>query len=141
MRSPTVWLEVLPVANKQRYEKSLIGQLFSPEGQDAVGKGRPVPLKPDARHARTPDPATWPAELQASPASEVMTPGPPSSKGSSSSSSPLPKSPGLAPVVPPSGKKAGKKLRIDLKKGKCSSATLVMPLMVTCFCLQFAGRP
>ncbi|XP_023661608.1 partitioning defective 3 homolog B isoform X2 [Paramormyrops kingsleyae] len=122
MRSPAVRLEVLPVANKQRYEKSLIGQLYNPEGQDAAAKGRPLPLKPDARRAdsqaRTPEPATRPAERQASPAPEGMTPGTSSSKGSSSSgSSPLPKSPGLAPVVPPTSKKAGKKLKIDLKKG------------------------
>ncbi|CAB1328062.1 unnamed protein product, partial [Coregonus sp. 'balchen'] len=39
MSSPLVRLEVLPLANKQRYEKRLIGQLFT-DGHDSVPKAK-----------------------------------------------------------------------------------------------------
>lgn len=38
MATPSVQLEVLPVANKQRYEKGLIGQLFNIDGKDLSAK-------------------------------------------------------------------------------------------------------
>lgn len=38
MATPSVQLEVLSVANKQRYEKSLIGQLFAIDGKDLSAK-------------------------------------------------------------------------------------------------------
>ncbi|CAG5932750.1 unnamed protein product [Menidia menidia] len=40
MTSSTVCLEVLPEANKPRYEKSLIGQLFTGDGKDSPSKTR-----------------------------------------------------------------------------------------------------
>ncbi|XP_044201364.1 par-3 family cell polarity regulator beta a isoform X3 [Thunnus albacares] len=38
MSSPSVHLEVVPVANKPRYEKSLIGQLFTGNGKESTSK-------------------------------------------------------------------------------------------------------
>lgn len=38
MNSSSVRLEVLPLANKARYEKSLIGQLFTADGKDSSAR-------------------------------------------------------------------------------------------------------
>lgn len=86
MSTPSVRLEVLPMANKPRYEKSLIGQLFTGDGKESTAKtkspmvvrakadpqpepkasAKPELRRPDAR-TKTPEPArvnTPPAELQ-----------------------------------------------------------------------------
>ncbi|XP_037618308.1 LOW QUALITY PROTEIN: par-3 family cell polarity regulator beta a [Sebastes umbrosus] len=55
MSSPTVHLEVLPSANKPRYEKSLIGQLFTGDGKDATVKAK-SPMTVRAKTALQPEP-------------------------------------------------------------------------------------
>ncbi|KAJ8282965.1 hypothetical protein COCON_G00054840 [Conger conger] len=66
MRSPVVRLEVLPVYNKERYERGLIGQLFNAEGAKAPAPLRVRPAEPPTRAAeqpiRTPEPPTRAAE-------------------------------------------------------------------------------
>ncbi|KAL4635801.1 hypothetical protein GN956_G13564 [Arapaima gigas] len=130
MRSPTVRLEVLPVTNKQLYEKSLIGQLFNPEVNNRVARAvLPAPLMTNSDTKRVESPARTPELISqvgegqtshslegprldpAQPASQSPTP-----RGSSSSPL-LKKSPGLVPVVGLANKKGGKKLKIDLLKG------------------------
>ncbi|XP_033956908.1 par-3 family cell polarity regulator beta a [Pseudochaenichthys georgianus] len=146
--SAPVRLEVLPLANKPRYEKSLIGQLFTGDAKDAPAKLKsPMLLRakkttktepkreakpntnPGVRRAdartRTPEPhvANPPAELRrgpgslergsSSPSSRAESSSPPRTRSQSpqSSRSPLP---GLGNLT---GRKGGKKLKIDLKKG------------------------
>ncbi|KAK1876792.1 hypothetical protein KUDE01_002113, partial [Dissostichus eleginoides] len=146
--SSPVRLEVLPLANKPRYEKSLIGQLFTGDAKDAPAKlkspillraktdSQPAPkrdAKPNTNlgvrradpRTRTPEPhvANPPAELRPgpgslergspSPSSRAESSSPPRTRSQSpqSSRSPLP---GLGNLT---GRKGGKKLKIDLKKG------------------------
>ncbi|XP_010788640.1 partitioning defective 3 homolog B-like, partial [Notothenia coriiceps] len=146
--SSPVRLEVLPLANKPRYEKSLIGQLFTGDAKDAPDKLKSPMLlraktdsksepKRDAKpntnpgvrraDARTRAPETHvanpPAELRRGPGSLERGSSSPSSRAESSSPprtrsqspqsnrSPLP---GLGNLT---GRKGGKKLKIDLKKG------------------------
>ncbi|XP_059184214.1 par-3 family cell polarity regulator beta a [Centropristis striata] len=146
MTTPTVRLEVLPLANKPRYEKSLIGQLFTGDGKDipaqvkspilirAKADSQPEPKantklevrRPDPR-AKTPEPAAVnpsPAELQPGHGSlERVSPALP---GRAASSSPTPRNRSQSPLdsrspVPGLGnltnRKGGKKIKIDLKKG------------------------
>ncbi|KAI9525791.1 hypothetical protein NQZ68_002339 [Dissostichus eleginoides] len=145
--SSPVRLEVLPLANKPRYEKSLIGQLFTGDAKDAPAKlkspillraktdSQPAPkrdAKPNTNlgvrradpRTRTPEPhvANPPAELRPgpgslergspSPSSRAESSSPPRTRSQSpqSSRSPLP---GLGNLT---GRKGGKKLKIDLKK-------------------------
>nr|XP_033471997.1 par-3 family cell polarity regulator beta a isoform X1 [Epinephelus lanceolatus] len=121
MTCPTVRLEVLPVGNKLRYEKSFIGQLFTGDAKDSTAKTKspmvvraktdpqPEPKqdtkttaklevrRPDAR-ARTPDPAalnTPPAELQSGHSSlERVSPTP---LARAASSSPTPRTRSQSP--------------------------------------------
>ncbi|XP_034073227.1 par-3 family cell polarity regulator beta a [Gymnodraco acuticeps] len=146
--SSPVRLEVLPLANKPRYEKSLIGQLFTGDAKDAPAKLKSPMLlraknnsktepKRDAKpntnlgvrradaRTRTPEShvANPPAELRrgpgslergsSSPSSRAESSSPPRTRSQSpqSSRSPLP---GLGNLT---GRKGGKKLKIDLKKG------------------------
>uniref|UniRef100_A0A3B4VH37 Partitioning defective 3 homolog B-like n=1 Tax=Seriola dumerili TaxID=41447 RepID=A0A3B4VH37_SERDU len=119
MTSSAVCLEVLPVANKLRYEKSLIGHLFTGDGKESSAKAkspmvvrakadsqpepRPDPKlntklevrRPDTR-AKTPEPAavnTPSVEIQSGHGSlERVSPAPPARGASSSptrSQSPL----------------------------------------------------
>ena len=150
--SSPVRLEVLPLANKPRYEKSLIGQLFTGDAKDAPANlkspillraktdSQPEPkrdAKPNTNlevrradpRTRTPEPhvANPPAELRPgpgslergspSPSSRAESSSPPRTRSQSpqSSRSPLP---GLGNLT---GRKGGKKLKIDLKKGKCAA--------------------
>ncbi|TNN88796.1 Partitioning defective 3 B [Liparis tanakae] len=111
MRSPVVRLEVVPSVHRERYEKSLIGQLFGPDGSPQVAKTKEPPPPVKAKPAfRTPEhPALRLAEEAASTEAAVNTP-----KGRSES--PLPrKSPALSSLV--TNKRVGRRLRIDLKKG------------------------
>lgn len=144
MSSSSVRLEVVPVAGKLRYEKSLIGQLFTGDGKDSVAKAKsplvvraktdPKPelklnsnvevRRPDTR-ARSPEPPTAnpPAEEFQSgygssptpPARAASSSPTPTSRSQSPPPSKSPDPPGLANLT---SKKGGKRLKIDLKKGK-----------------------
>lgn len=149
MSASSVRLEVLSQSNKPRYEKSLIGQLFTSDGKDAPGKTKsPMTARaktnfqdsklnvklearrPDLR-ARTPEPEpraaahTPPAELQSGRDSlERASPAPPARAASISptprtrSQSPLAsKSPVLPGLPTLTSRRAGKRIKIDLKKG------------------------
>ncbi|KAJ8350307.1 hypothetical protein SKAU_G00254370 [Synaphobranchus kaupii] len=128
MRSPTVRLEVVPVLNRDRYEKSLIGQLYSLERPE----GEPLPLKaePFSRPEETqssleapcptplsvsdPCPAPLPAPLPA------PCPVPLSLPPKGNSRSPLLKNSPAVPLPPVGGvasKKGDKKLKVELRKG------------------------
>ncbi|KAG7467373.1 hypothetical protein MATL_G00152610 [Megalops atlanticus] len=121
MCSPSVRLEVLPVHNKDRYEKSLIGQLFNLEGPDGAPKVKvppPVKAKPEVKRAdsgaRPAEPAARPGDAQGAPHPSGLAAAPPRAE----SDSPIPrKSPALPPIVSLAGKGKGRRLRIDLKKG------------------------
>ncbi|XP_043096383.1 par-3 family cell polarity regulator beta a isoform X2 [Puntigrus tetrazona] len=144
MSSTTIRLEVLPVANKLRYEKSLIGQLFNnTEPTPAVPKVKSPFLvhKLSSSNASTPSPeppaSRTPPTSQTPPQKEEellsarhtpvqtdhhrATPSPPVSASPTlkdGSESPAPrKTPTLATVVNMINKKPGKKMKIDLKKG------------------------
>ncbi|XP_058507970.1 par-3 family cell polarity regulator beta a isoform X2 [Solea solea] len=143
--SSHIRLEVLPVANKLRYEKSLIGQLFTGDIKDPVSKNKspllvralqPEPKpepKPESKlsqevrrpgaRSRPPDPA--PVELQPGPASlDRVSPAPPTRAANSSpqprtrSQSPESSKSPVSPSLPNiSGKKPSRRIKIDLKKG------------------------
>lgn len=113
MRSPVVRLEVVPSSNRERYERSLIGQLFgnntghdsSPRITKTKEPPPPVKAKPVFRTSEN-----SPMRLADEAATmEANTP-----KGRSES--PLfRKSPALPNMV--TNKRGGRRLRIDLKKG------------------------
>uniref|UniRef100_A0A3P8ZXP6 PDZ domain-containing protein n=1 Tax=Esox lucius TaxID=8010 RepID=A0A3P8ZXP6_ESOLU len=126
MRSPVVRLEVVPVFNRERYEKSLIGQLFnhsdSPKALSKTTPKEPPPVKVKPTFKPTDSSAprlgedssnlegrllgsTQPVPVSLSPVSKVK------------SDSPLPKGPSHPTMMGFAGKKGGKKLKIDLKKG------------------------
>lgn len=140
MSLPTVRLEVLPVANKLRYEKSLIGQLFN--------NAEPIPTVPKVKSpflvhrlgpSTTSTPSPEPPASQTPPQKEEeqlqptrhtpvetdhrrATPSPPVSASPTlkdRSESPAPKkTPALAMLVNMINKKSMRKMKIDLKKGK-----------------------
>ncbi|XP_055071402.2 partitioning defective 3 homolog B isoform X1 [Misgurnus anguillicaudatus] len=125
MRSPNIRLEVIPVINKDRYEKGLISHLFNSQNRDASTRTKdPPPLKVKPIVRPTEMSSGWQAELQESSSSLESH-----SLGSSLplSISPVPRSknsesPLLKKNVGPSllqnqFKKSGKRIRIDLKKG------------------------
>lgn len=80
MRSPVVRLEVVPSSNRERYEKSLIGQLFGnsagPDNSPRIAKTKepppPVKAKPVFKPSENPttrlaeDPATLEAPVSVS---------------------------------------------------------------------------
>ncbi|XP_068561524.1 LOW QUALITY PROTEIN: partitioning defective 3 homolog B-like [Cebidichthys violaceus] len=144
--SSSVRLEVLPPANKPRYEKSLIGQLFTADGKESAPKARspmapraktePEPRqdaggrlevrRPDGR-AKTPETPAANAplpELQPGHGSLDRVSATPPARGASSSPTPRTQSqsplagrspvPGLTNLA---GRKGGKTMKIDLKKG------------------------
>lgn len=155
MATPSVQLEVLSVANRTRYEKGLIGQLFTGEGRDfsaktkspvlVHAKANPQPepkgdklntklevRQPDVR-SKTPEPDATippPALQSGQDSQERVSPTAPVPPTRTTSASPTPKghsqSPQVAksPVIPGlpnlTSKRGGKRIRIDLKKGKCS---------------------
>ncbi|XP_032385447.1 partitioning defective 3 homolog B isoform X3 [Etheostoma spectabile] len=113
MRSPVVRLDVVPSANRERYEKSLIGQLFGnnagPNSSPRIAKRKepPPPVKAKPVFKPSENPTVRLAEEAAT--LEAATP-----KGRSES--PLhKKSPALSSLV--TSKSVGRRLRIDLKKG------------------------
>ncbi|XP_044072439.1 partitioning defective 3 homolog B isoform X2 [Siniperca chuatsi] len=113
MRTPVVRLEVVPSSNRERYEKSLIGQLFGnsagPDSSPGIAKTKepPPPVKAKPVFKPSENPTTRLAEEGAT--LEVATP-----KGRSESPL-LKKSPALSSLV--ANKRGGRRLRIDLKKG------------------------
>ncbi|XP_054871174.1 partitioning defective 3 homolog B isoform X3 [Amphiprion ocellaris] len=115
MRSPVVRLEVVPSSSRERYEKSLIGQLFGnntgPNNSPRVTRTKEPPPLIKAKPVFKPseNPATRLAEEAASLEPAVNTP-----KGRSESPL-LKKSPALTSLV--TNKRGGRRLRIDLKKG------------------------
>ncbi|XP_019125140.2 partitioning defective 3 homolog B isoform X3 [Larimichthys crocea] len=115
MRSPIVRLEVVPSSNRERYERSLIGQLFgNASGSDSSPritktKEPPPPVKAKPIFKPSENPTTQLAEETASMEAAVGTP-----KGRSESPT-LKKGPAFSSLV--ANKRAGRRLRIDLKKG------------------------
>ncbi|XP_071328811.1 partitioning defective 3 homolog B isoform X3 [Trachinotus anak] len=115
MRSQVVRLEVVPSFNRERYEKSLIGQLFGgsagPDSSPRIAKTKepPPPVKAKPVFKPSENPATRLAEDAATLEAAVSTP-----KGRSESPL-LKKSPALSSLV--ANKRGGRRLRIDLKKG------------------------
>lgn len=141
MGSPSVRVDVLPAANKSRYEKSFIGQLFTGDSKESSAKASPVVARakadpePEPRmntmrrpdlHSQTREPNTQPLELQ--PAHGYLERASPTSTAKGGSSSPTPwahsESPqaSRSPVAPNlanlTNRKGGKKFKIDLKKGE-----------------------
>lgn len=126
MRSSVVRLEVVPVFNKERFEKSVISHLFNPESSDASAWTKeppPLKVKPTVRPVESS--SGWQAEFQESNSSlesrSLGSPLPislsPTPRGKSSETSLLKNSLGPSPLQN-HNKKGGKRLRIDLKKGK-----------------------
>uniref|UniRef100_A0A3B3Z6W0 PDZ domain-containing protein n=1 Tax=Periophthalmus magnuspinnatus TaxID=409849 RepID=A0A3B3Z6W0_9GOBI len=93
MSAPVIRCEVLPAANKPRYEKSLIGNIFNSDSKDSSTKASPVVVR-----SRSPVPP-----------------------GGSAIPSPTPRVQSTNPVTSTlanlTNKKGGKKIKIDLKKG------------------------
>lgn len=125
MRSPIVRLEVVPVFNKERFEKTVIGHLFNSENPDASTRTKdppPLKVKPMARPVESS--SGWQAEFQESSSSlesrSLGSPLPislsPTPRGKSAESPVLKNSLGPTPLQI-QNKKGGKRLRIDLKKG------------------------
>ncbi|XP_051998975.1 partitioning defective 3 homolog B isoform X1 [Xyrauchen texanus] len=124
MHSPIVRIEVVPVVNKDRYEKSLIGHLFNSENPDASTQTKnpsPLKVKPFVLPLES---SGGQAELHessgslecrslGSPFTHILSPTP---RGKSSDSLLLKTSMGQSPLQN-QHKKGGKRLRIDLKKG------------------------
>uniref|UniRef100_A0A8C2EK45 Par-3 family cell polarity regulator beta a n=1 Tax=Cyprinus carpio TaxID=7962 RepID=A0A8C2EK45_CYPCA len=137
MSFPTIHLEVLPVANRLRYEKSLIGQLFNNTEPDPVVPKVKSPFLVHKLKSNTSTPSPEPPASQTPPPKEEeiqparhtpietdhrrATPSPPASASPTlkdRSESPAPKkTPALATLVNMINKKSGKKMKIDLKKG------------------------
>ncbi|XP_076849885.1 partitioning defective 3 homolog B [Brachyhypopomus gauderio] len=123
MRSPVVRLEVLPVANKEHYEKSLASPLFPPKSRGGGPRAaQPPPLKPKPTAKPAEAACGRRAEPQESGGSlEGRSAGPPPphlvAQGRNSDSPLLRKSHTLSPLAGFANRKGGRKLRIDLKKG------------------------
>ncbi|XP_043105414.1 partitioning defective 3 homolog B isoform X4 [Puntigrus tetrazona] len=125
MRSSVVRLEVVPVFNKEHFEKSVIGHLFNSENPDPSTRTRdppPLKVKPIVRPAESS--SGWQTEFQESNSSlegrSLGSPLPlslsPTPRSRSADSPLLKNSLGPSPLQN-NNKKGGKKLRIDLKKG------------------------
>uniref|UniRef100_A0A673IDU8 Partitioning defective 3 homolog B-like n=1 Tax=Sinocyclocheilus rhinocerous TaxID=307959 RepID=A0A673IDU8_9TELE len=138
MSLPTIRLEVLPVANRLLYEKSLIGQLFNnTEPNPAVPKVKSPFLVHKLTPSNTSTPSPEPPASQTPPQKEEelqpsrhtpvqtdhhrATPSPPVSASPTlkdGSESPTPKkTPALVTLVNMINKKSAKEMKIDLKKG------------------------
>ncbi|KPP75231.1 hypothetical protein Z043_105539 [Scleropages formosus] len=113
MRCPTVCLEVLPIANRERYEKSLIGQLALPS-QGGLPKIKvPLPVR-GKLNRKCFDPVAKASESQIGQRLEGAAPVtlpqiPPSATHKMSSA--------LSPLAGLANKNGGKRLKINLKKG------------------------
>nr|XP_046260850.1 partitioning defective 3 homolog B isoform X2 [Scatophagus argus] len=115
MRSPVVRLEVVPSSNRERYERSLIGQLFGnssgPDSSPRIIKIKepPPPVKAKPMFKPSENAAPRLAEEAAPMEATVSSP-----KGRSESPL-LKKSSAFSNLV--ANKRGGRRLRIDLKKG------------------------
>ncbi|XP_041119209.1 partitioning defective 3 homolog B-like [Polyodon spathula] len=108
MKNQTVNLSVLPAPNKDRYEKTLIGHLYSLEPEDSVPKLQvPLPVKPK------PAPANRKLEI----GHPQMPQNPSLSPTKNISENTLVKNNSLSPLIGFGSKNMGKKIKIDLKKG------------------------
>uniref|UniRef100_A0A671KPG8 Par-3 family cell polarity regulator beta b n=1 Tax=Sinocyclocheilus anshuiensis TaxID=1608454 RepID=A0A671KPG8_9TELE len=125
MRSSIVRLEVVPVFNKERFEKSVIGHLFNSENPDTSTRTKdppPLKVKPIVRPVESS--SGWQAEFQESNSSleghSLGSPLPlslsPTPRIKSADSPLLKNSLGPSPLQN-HNKKGGKRLRIDLRKG------------------------
>ncbi|XP_064803314.1 partitioning defective 3 homolog B-like [Oncorhynchus masou masou] len=128
MRSPMVRLEVVPVSNRERYEKSLIGQLFnqsgSPKATPKTSSKEPPSIKPAFKPSDSPtarmaeDSSSLEGRPMGSPHLAHPVPVSLSPVPKEKSDSPLLKrSPTFSTLVGFTSKKGGKRLKIDLKKG------------------------
>ncbi|MGH0135728.1 UNVERIFIED_CONTAM: hypothetical protein FKN15_014365 [Acipenser sinensis] len=109
MKNHTVTLNVLPAPNRDRYEKNLIGHLYSLEHEDSVPKLQvPLPVKPK------PAPANRKLEIGHPPMPQNTSLSPTKNTNENIL---VKKNSSLSPLVGFSSKKIGKKIKIDLKKG------------------------
>uniref|UniRef100_H3C3X1 PDZ domain-containing protein n=1 Tax=Tetraodon nigroviridis TaxID=99883 RepID=H3C3X1_TETNG len=123
MATPSVQLEILSVANRTRYEKGLIGQLFTGDGKDLSAKTK-SPMLVRAKANPQPEPK---GDKLSTKLEERVSPTALAPQTRPTSTSPTPKvrsqSPLVAksPVIPGlpnlTSKKGGKRIKIDLKKG------------------------
>ncbi|XP_026128035.1 partitioning defective 3 homolog B isoform X4 [Carassius auratus] len=125
MRSSIVRLEVVPVFNKERFEKSVISHLFNSENPDTSTRTKdppPLKVKPIVRPVESC--SGWQAEFQESNSSlegrSLGSPLPlslsPTPRSKSADIPLLKNSLGPSPLQN-QNKRGGKRLRIDLKKG------------------------
>ncbi|KAK7893250.1 hypothetical protein WMY93_022402 [Mugilogobius chulae] len=56
MSAPLIRCEVLPAANKPRYEKSLIGTIFNPDSKSSSAKASPIPVRSKQGSNQPPEP-------------------------------------------------------------------------------------
>ncbi|KAK1788628.1 hypothetical protein P4O66_002451 [Electrophorus voltai] len=117
MRSPLVRLDVLPLANRERYERNLASPPFGePHACEAPPpRARPTPWPAEVARSRQAEPQ----ESGGSPEGRSPAPPPPQlvPRGVSGESPLLRKSPALPALAGFASRKGGKKLRIDLRKG------------------------
>ncbi|MBN3274222.1 PAR3L protein, partial [Polyodon spathula] len=109
MKNQTVSLDVLPAPNRDRYEKTLIGHLYSLEPEDRVPKLQvPLPVKPK------PAPANRKLEIghPLMPQNTSLSP-----TRNINENTLVKNNSSLSPLVGFGSKKIGKKIKIDLKKG------------------------
>lgn len=125
MATPSVQLELLPVANKPRYEKSVIGQLFNTEGRDTPASARAKsPAMALARPADAQEPRPTARQENRLPETRAKTPVPDTETpeveppSPTMPQSPLPVRSPAAAIPTMSSRRGGKKVKIDLKKGK-----------------------
>ncbi|XP_077473613.1 partitioning defective 3 homolog B-like [Stigmatopora argus] len=113
MHSPVVSLEVLPSSNRERFEKGLIGQLFSnngaPDSSPRIPKTKELPPPVKAKPVFKPQESAVVRVAEDSNSLETAR-----MKGGSESSL-SEKSPTLSNLM--ANQKGGRRLRIDLKKG------------------------
>ncbi|XP_057708034.1 partitioning defective 3 homolog B-like isoform X2 [Corythoichthys intestinalis] len=113
MHSPVVSLEVLPSSSRERFEKGLIGQLFSnngaPDSSPRIPKTKEAPPPVKAKPVFKPPESAVVRVAEDSGSLETAR-----TKGGSESSL-SEKSPALSSLM--ANKKCGRRLRIDLKKG------------------------
>ncbi|GAA6110148.1 partitioning defective 3 homolog B isoform X1 [Tachysurus ichikawai] len=124
MRLPAVRLEIVPLANKERFEKSLIGHLFSTDSHDRTPRPReppPLKVKPMVRPAESSSCRQAGPQESSSVKNENRSLGSPLPIGlyprGRSSSPLLKKSHTVSPLLGFTTKKGGKRLKIDLNKG------------------------
>ncbi|XP_073162622.1 partitioning defective 3 homolog B isoform X3 [Lepidochelys kempii] len=112
MKSPTVFLEVVPPYNREQYEKSAIAPLCLLDNDDGVPKTKvppPVLMKPAVKTVDLSGMNSLETDLQAT-LQHAKSPNLPRLCKK-------PSSPSLSPLMGFSNKKNAKRIKIDLKKG------------------------